>query len=302
MTDLTPASTVLNIAHLRTFRTVMQEGGYAAAARVSHLSVPSIWQHIQALEKVYGVRLFDRSGRQVSPTDAARRLNQHVESVLVQLDSTFDVVKESAADRTICIVTGVRMMLEDLAEPLTDFHQRFPCHLILRHGHDRRAEELLLTDEADLALTLEPGLNQASPHIHYEPAYTVDFLAVATKTHPYMASRTNSLRELAKHSLVVSATGSHGRDALDQAFHRQGLTASIAVETDNSAFTIACAAAGMGVGILAGRGDGVLCRDLSTRSLSRQLGRRNIVLMWRKGRLLTEPMLELVATIKNPRK
>ncbi|MCO8121846.1 LysR family transcriptional regulator [Stieleria sp. TO1_6] len=288
----------LNIAQLRTFRQVMQEGGYAAAAKVSHLSVPSVWQHIQSMEKSYGVQLFERVGRQVAPTDAAKRLYEQVDRILVQLESTFELVS-AQSDQTIRMVTGVRMMLEDLASPLAAFHRCHPNRLVVRHGNNRRAEELLLADEADLAMSLEPGLNQASAHLHYEPAYTVEFFAVAQQSHPYMAAESDELSELAKHELVVTLAGTHGRDALDRAFHNANLTANIVAETDNSAFTIACVAEGMGVGILAGRREGTLCRKLGSRSLSKQLGQRRIVLMWRKGRLLTEPMLDLVNRLKS---
>lgn len=299
----TDRTSELNIAQLRTFRQVMQEGGYAAAAKVSHLSVPSIWQHIQALEKAYEVQLFKRCGRQVIPTDAARKLHEQVESILVQLDSTFDTVTQHPAAHAIRMVTGVRMILEDLATPLANFQRQHANPLVLRHGNNRRAEELLLRDEADIALSLEPDLKEISSKIHYEPAYTVEFLAVAKKSHPFAKTiieekRPSSLRALARHSLVVSAKGTHGRDALDQAFHREGLTANIVVETDNSAFTIACVRAGMGVGILAGRRDGDLCRKLATLSLNKQLGRRRIVLMWRKGRSLTDSMIDFVEEIK----
>lgn len=291
-------STDLSIAQLQTFQQVMQCGGYAAAARVSHLSVPAVWQHIQSLEKIYGVKLFERSGRQVKPTEAAQRLFDEVDSLLIQIESTFDVLHDSSSNQKIRVVAGARMMLEDLAAPVASYHRRFPSRLAILHGNDRRGEELLLADEADIALALEPGLNRTSSRIHYEPAYTVEFLAVTKKKHPYAKSATNSLRELAKHPLVVTATGTHGRDALEQAFHRDGLQANIAIETDNSAFTIACVTAGVGVGILAGRKRGVLCKNLATRSLSKQLGQRRIVFMWRKGRVLTDPMKELVNEIK----
>lgn len=191
------------------------------------------------------------------------------------------------------------MTLEDLAEPLAEFRTRFDSSLVLRQGNEQRAEELILADEADLALALEPGPKKTSPRIHYEPAYTVEFLAIAKKNHPFIKSRRHSLRDIAEHGLVVSVEGTHGRDALDQSLHREGLSANIVAETDNSAFTIACAAAGMGVGILAGQSTGRLSKQLSSVSLSKQLGRRKIVLMWRKGRLLSEPMLHLIELIKS---
>jgi len=288
----------LNFTQLQTFQLVMEHGGYAAAARVAQISVPSVWQQIRGVEKAYGVRMFERAGRQIEPTPAAIELHEHVSAILAQMESTFDVLQESKS-HTIRLVAGARMLMEDLVTPLSTFRRQHSNRLIIRHGNNRRAEELLLAEEVDLALALEPGVMQKSPLIHYEPAYTVDFLAVAQKKHPYVVSRTKSLRELSKHDLVVTATGTHGRDALDQAFHRENLVSKIVAETDNSAFTIACVSAGMGVGILAGRSSGELCRKLFTHSLSRQLGRRRIVVMWRKGRLLTQPLVDMVEAIQS---
>lgn len=288
----------LSLAHLRTFRQVYREGGYAAAARISHLSVPSVWQHIHALEKTYGVELFERVGRSVRPTQAAKQLYQVAAPVLASLESSFDLVSGAGSDETIRLVAGARMMLEDLAKPLSGFLTRNPNRLLIRQGSDRRAEQLLLDDEADIAMALEPGLDQKSEQIHYEPAYSVEFLAVGRKSHPYVKSKSDKLSELAKHDLVVTIRGTHGRDALDQAFHREGLAARVAVETDNSAFTIACVAAGMGIGILAGRSSGELCKKLATRSLSKQLGSKRIVFLWRKGRILSERMVDLVESVK----
>lgn len=288
----------ISIQQLHTFRQVMECGGYAAAAKVSHLSTPAVWQHIQALEKAYGIALFERVGRQVKPTAAATRLHEIVDQILVRLESTFDYVQESHSETVIRIVTGVRMMMEDLAAPFARFRQQHSNRLEIRHGNNARAEELLLAGETDIAMSLESGFQQESPLIRYEPAYVVEFFAVTQPGHPFAKVKTASLSNLVKHELIVTLPGTHGRNALDQAFHKEGLSAKIAVETDNSAFTFACVRAGMGVGIVAGRPDGELCKGLIIRSLRQQLGLRQIVFMWRKGQLLTEPMLDLIDEVK----
>ena len=273
-------------------------GGYSSAAAESSHSVATVWQHIQSLEKQYKVKLFEKSGRTVRPTPAADRLFRVAGELLVGLESTFDVVPgEDAATQPLTLVTAVRMMMEDLAHPLTDFRKKSSRPLVVLHGDNKRAEELILSGEADLALTLEPGVGMASTSIHYEPSYYVDFLAIAPKRHPFAKKESSSLRELVKHPLIVTAEGTHGRDALDQALLRDRLKATIIAETDNSAFTIACVQAGMGVGILAGRSDGPLCSKLAVRSLKRQLGRRQIMFMWRKGRHLSKTEAELIAIV-----
>ena len=286
----------LSLSQLKTFQMVLRSGGYTAASRQSDLSVPAVWQQIQSLERAYGVPLFIRRGRQVVPTEAAHRLAEHVDAILVNLESTFDVVA-GGDHQAIRLVTGVRMLLEDMTAPLAAFHRRHPNKLVLRQGNGARAEQLLLADEADIGMTLEPAIQQQSSGIHYEPAYTVEFLSVARRSHPYTKAAKGGLRELARHDLIVTAAGAHGRDALDQALHREGLTANIVAETDNSAFTLACVSAGMGVGILAGRPQGELARKLVSRSLSRQLGQRRIVFMWRKGRVLSDPMVDFVESV-----
>lgn len=290
----------LNIQQLYTFKQVIESGGYAAAAKVSHLSVPSVWQHIQALERAYGVALFTRVGRQVAPTAAAKRLYEEVDEILTRIQSTFEIISTRPETRAIRVVSGVRMFLEDLSQPMADFQKRFPSPLTILHGNNQRAEALLLSGEADIALSLAPGFQQDTSQLVYEPAYEVEFIAVCKKSHPLskFPAATIPLEELVKHDLIVTLPGTHGRDALDQALHSEGLSARVAVETDNSGFTIRCANLGMGVGILAGRAEGDLTKRLHVRSLRTQLGSRQIVFMWKRGRLLTEPMLELIEAIK----
>ena len=144
-------SSDLSIAQLHTFRLVIRHGGYAAAARASDLSVPSVWQHVQALERLYGTKLFTRVGRMVQPTEAAQRLYEQVDTILVQLESTFDAVQATSAKAPVRVVAGVRMMMEDLAEPLATFRRTHSNPLTIQQGNERVAEELLLADKADIS-------------------------------------------------------------------------------------------------------------------------------------------------------
>ena len=48
---------------LRAFHLVAEAGSFSAAGRASGLSQPNLSGQVTALEKSYGVRLFDRRGR-----------------------------------------------------------------------------------------------------------------------------------------------------------------------------------------------------------------------------------------------
>src|SRR5262245_66387730 len=60
---------------LRAFHLVAESGSFSAAARASGLSQPNLSSQVTALEQAYGVRLFDRRGRSVSPTETGRQLH-----------------------------------------------------------------------------------------------------------------------------------------------------------------------------------------------------------------------------------
>src|ERR1051325_10623725 len=60
---------------LRAFHLVAESGSFSAAARASGLSQPNLSSQVTALEQAYGVRLFDRRGRSVAPTETGRQLH-----------------------------------------------------------------------------------------------------------------------------------------------------------------------------------------------------------------------------------
>jgi hypothetical protein len=55
----------------------------------------------------------------------------------------------------------------------------------------------------------------------------------------------------------------------------------------------------MGVGVIAGRAGGFLCRDLVVRSLSSELGDAWVAFRWKKGKLLTATVRTLMRLIRD---
>src|SRR5262245_24834810 len=113
----------LSVQQLRSFCVVYEKQSYAAAADQLRLPVPTLWEQVRTLEKRYDKVLFARRGRRIEPTPAAGVLYQSLRSLLSGLDSTFDLLheQETGAPRTLTLVTGARMMLEDLGPSLKKF-------------------------------------------------------------------------------------------------------------------------------------------------------------------------------------
>ncbi len=298
------AADSLSIQQLRAFCLVFERQNFTAAAAELGLSPPTIWEQVRALESRYACVLFTRRGRRIEATPAAKLLYDSLSPLLAGIDSTFPLLREAAGDypRTLTLVTGARMMLEDLGPALEKLRRKFP-HVALRlmHGNVKAAEDLVASGEADLALTLEPGPGIVGRGVTVERAYPIDYLALIPKRHALAARRSLSLRELVQHPLVVGHRGTYGRQLLEQALHHAGLSGQVRIvaETDNSAFTIACVRSGMGVGVVAGRAAGFLTRDLVARSLQPQLGPAWIALLWKKGTLLSPTVQSLIDLVRS---
>jgi DNA-binding transcriptional LysR family regulator len=283
---------------------VFEKQSYAAAAREIGLSVPTLWEQVRALEKRSGTILFVRRGRRIESTPAAAVLHQSLRSLLTGLDSTLQAIREEAGQQpqTLTLITGARMMLEDLGRPLKRFRDEYPqITLRLMHDHAGNAESLIMSGEADLALTLEAGPGLVGRGICSERAYPIDYLALLPKRHPVARHGALRLADLVAYPLIVGHAQTYGRQLLEQALHHEGLLekAQIVAETDTSAFTIACVRAQMGIGIVAGRARGWLSRDLVTRPLTAELGQAWIAFLWKRGRHLTTSLQTLMQLIRD---
>ena len=66
----------MDIRQLESLVVVAEQGSFSEAARILHISQPSISTHISALEKELGIRLFNRTTKRwFSPARAKRSMS-----------------------------------------------------------------------------------------------------------------------------------------------------------------------------------------------------------------------------------
>ena len=84
----------MTLRHMRIFAEVYRTRNVTHAAQNLHMTQPAVTRAIQELEQHYGVRLFERLYRHLSPTEAAQRLYAQA----VYLLDTFDHMEAAMRD------------------------------------------------------------------------------------------------------------------------------------------------------------------------------------------------------------
>ncbi len=87
----------MDVSTLHLFIETMRRGSFAAVARDRNLDPSSVSRAIASLENELGVRLFQRSTRRLSPTEAGRLYYARIEPLVDELDRARLVARDTAA-------------------------------------------------------------------------------------------------------------------------------------------------------------------------------------------------------------
>ena len=118
----------LDLNALRTFRLVVDTGGFTAAAHRSHRAVSSVSRQIAALERSVGQALFHRHTRAVALTEAGARYIEAVRPLLAELDAATEAVFAAHNEPTgvLTINAPVAFGERQVVPLIHGFSQRYP--------------------------------------------------------------------------------------------------------------------------------------------------------------------------------
>lgn len=188
----------------RTLIAVIDTGSFSAAARQLGIGQPAVSKSIALLEQMLETRLFSRSTRGLSPTDAAHAYYAHAVQALAQLDEAEDAARGEDAALRGRLRVGVPVTFSSLhvIPRLAPFLARHPGLHIELLQDDRPVD--LLAAGADLALRLGPlpDSSMTARRLAQGPQH---LLASSTYLDAHGAPLT--LDDLAAHRCIVYARG-----------------------------------------------------------------------------------------------
>jgi DNA-binding transcriptional LysR family regulator len=128
----------MNVDELRLFVEVARLGGFAAVARSNDLDPSSVSRAIAGLEEELGVRLFQRSTRKLSLTEAGHLYLCRVAPLVEELDD--------AREEALSVSKGIAGVLRITASVAFGYQRLAPLLSEFRVRHPALKLEVLLTD------------------------------------------------------------------------------------------------------------------------------------------------------------
>ncbi|SNS70979.1 transcriptional regulator, LysR family [Noviherbaspirillum humi] len=245
----------MNLHQLRFVReAVRQNFNLTEAAKALYTSQPGVSKAIIELEEELGVDIFTRHGKRIRGlTEPGRAVLKSVELIMQEIDGLKRIGKEFAAQDTgsFTIATTHTQARYTLPKVVQAFTQKYPkVRLSLLQGNPRQVADMVLRDQADLALATEAIADMDG--LISIPCYQWEHVLVVPPEHALLRSQTITLEEIAAYPLITYDAAFAGRARIDHAFSLRGLSPDVLLEAIDADVIKTYVELGLGVGLIAG--------------------------------------------------
>lgn len=280
----------MDFRKLQAFAKVYEMRSFSRAGEDLFLSQPTVSAHVASLEEELGVRLFDRLGRSVLPTQAAEVLYAAAHDVFTRLDGA---------------VAEVRLLQDRVVGDLTVGGSTIPTHYILPEllaGFVRRHPDvrvhLVAGDSGGIVSQVASGrlamglvgADPEMPELEAVPVRDDELLVIGPAE--LIGQGGDPLRVLRAKPWVMREPGSGTRKAFEAVLPALGLNLRelrVVAWVESTEAVLRCARAGLGLGVVSrlAAAEGLERREFAAlEGLPVHLDRR-FYLVTRKGRTLS---------------
>ena len=195
----------ITLAQLRVLVTVVDRGGFTAAAQVLGMTQSGVSQAVQSLEDAVSVALLSRGRDGVEPTEIGRVALAEASAALAAVDRFRQHCASWAGlDSGTLRIGSVASAASRLLPPkLRNFKIRYPrIEIVLLEGSDAEISDWVLADVVEIGLTAyQPS------DLRAELVAEDDFIAVVGRQHRFSKRRSISIADLAEEPFIMSGSG-----------------------------------------------------------------------------------------------
>jgi DNA-binding transcriptional LysR family regulator len=229
-----------SLKQLRVFVAIARHGSFSRAGEAIGLTQSAVSHSVKELEAEVGVRLLDRTTREVVLTDAGLRLANRVERLLDELQTTLLDVRSFGVQRsgTVRVATSQTISAHLMPQCIAAGERQYPeIRIMLRDQAQQQVLHSVRNAEVDFGIVVDPvqAVDLECEAVLHEP-----FLLLCRDDH---WSALNGCR------LVLQDYASGSRPLIDSALRQQGVEAQVVQEIGHPATLFPMVAEGIGISI-----------------------------------------------------
>jgi len=218
----------MQLPDLAAFLAVASDRSFSAAARRLHRTQPAISQAVRRIEDELGERLFDRSSRDGTLTEAGRLLQDYAQRLLGLASEAETAVRELQQVRRGRVIIGANeAAVHSLLPHVQTFALEHPNVVIdVRRVPSRQIANAVLDRSLDFGvLTFQP----ADRGVQTLPLGGDDVVLLTSPKHPLAGRRRVTLEEVGKQVVIAHNDPSPTRDRVLRAYERRQTSINIQI-------------------------------------------------------------------------
>lgn len=238
----------MDLADLRLFRAVVEEGSVTRAAERLHTVQSNVTTRLRLLEENLGTPLFDRINRRLVITPAGSLLDRYADRLLNLADEARDAVRSTLAPQGLLRLGSMETTAATrLPGVIADFRRRHPqVELRLTTSHTAGLVQGVLNHRLDAALVAGP-INH--PELEQMPVIDEEVVLISAADWPAIVSSADLARR-GPVELITFREGCSYRQRLLDWLWRDGVPVAHCSTFGTFEGILGCVAAGMGVSLV----------------------------------------------------
>ncbi|MGE8161785.1 LysR substrate-binding domain-containing protein [Paraburkholderia sp. NPDC080076] len=240
----------VTLRQLRVFIEVARLQSFSRAGDEIGLTQSAVSRCVRELEGEIGLKLIDRTTREVQLTDVGGNLVSSVSRLLTDLDDALREIREIGEQRRgrVVVAASPTVACRLMPRVVASCGQQFPyIALGLRDDVQSDVVRKVKSGEVDFGVIIGPF---SADDLLSESLMTDTFCVVLRDDHPLAAKERVAWADLDGQQLVMLDYASGSRPIIDAAMQEYGVSATVVQELGHSATVFGLVEAGVGVSVL----------------------------------------------------
>ncbi len=286
----------MDLIKIKAFYIIARTGSFSKAAEELYLTQPAISAQIKDLERIYGVKLFERIGHRVELTEEGKALLPYAERVVNSLDESRVIVRRTANSKIKYLRIGASLLpgIYLLPDIVAGYKEKHPeVSVFVRVGYATQISKMVRESEMDVGIVGGYGLHgclTGKGNLREQVICHDRMVLVVGAKHPLKGCDIVNLRDLKEEKFVLSPESALTRRFIKDQFRRFSVPLKVRYEFGNIEIIKRFVEKNLGVSILPystvkkEEKDGRLyCLQISDLNLG-----RNILLVYQQKRSSSE--------------